>query len=90
VNETEMGIPILPYDDSNVVDLPLRVTRKDGKILQQMIKSSYTANNATLGFHTTYSVPYVALLQIRRSAVGSQRRAMLTQRERERERYIIK
>jgi hypothetical protein len=86
VNETEMGIPILPYDDSNVVDLPLRMTRKDGKILQQLIESSYTASNATFGFHTTYSVPYLALLQIRRSPVGSQRRAMLTHRERERER----
>lgn len=72
-----MGIPILPYDDSNVVDLPLRMTRKDGKLLQQMIESSYTASNATLGFHTTYSVPYVALLQIRRFAVGSQRRAIV-------------
>jgi hypothetical protein len=90
VNETEMGIPILPYDDSNVVDLPLCMTWKDGKVLQQMIESSYTASNATIGFHTTYSVPYVALLQIRRSAVGSQRRAIVDpQRERERDRQTL-
>jgi hypothetical protein len=49
-----------------------------------MIESSYTASNATLGFHTTYLVPYVALLQIRRSAVGSQRRAIVDpQRDRQ-------
>jgi hypothetical protein len=86
VNETEMGIPILPYDDFNVVDLPLHMTRKDSKVLQQMIKGSYTASNATLGFPTTYSVPYLALLQIRNLQLEVRGELLLTHRERERER----